>query len=271
MNKDLKAIGLPNGGPSITAPALWTSVGGAGFPLTAEDRAMLASVATVTRFRKGDRIYEEGIAASSVFNIISGIMKCYRSQDHKRQYVVGFLLPQDILGLAENGRYVNSAEAVTAVTAYRIPASVFEARLRTSVTLDFRVIGKLCRELRNAQDHALLLSRSRAVVKLALFIKMFGARQAEAGLPAGEVYLPMTQADIGGYINVAPEVVSRSLRELARCGAVAVRDRRHVAITDPAKLEAICTEADACHQVRRAECPVPGSRSEHNGRMLAAD
>ena len=90
----------------------------------------------------------------------------------------------------------------------------------------------------------MLLSQSRAVVKLALFLKMFGAGQAEAGMSAGEVYLPMTRADIGGYINVAPEVVSRSLRDLVRRGAIAVRDRRHVTIIDPARLKAVSSDAD---------------------------
>ena len=84
---------------------------------------MLAIIATVGRYKKGELIYQEGTRADHVFNIISGVVKSYRSQPNRKEQVMGFLFPHDLFGLAEQGRYVNSASAVTQVmlSRYRPP------------------------------------------------------------------------------------------------------------------------------------------------------
>lgn len=91
---------------------------------------MLAIIATVGRYKKGELIYQEGTRADHVFNIISGVVKSYRSQPNRKEQVVGFLFPHDLFGLAEQGRYVNSASAVTQVMLYKVPTAALEARLR---------------------------------------------------------------------------------------------------------------------------------------------
>jgi CRP-like cAMP-binding protein len=235
--------GPPDGGPSIVVPALWTS--GAAYPLNAEERALLAVIATVVRFRKGERIYKAGDRADAVFNIISGVVKSCSESPDKKQHIVGFLFADDLVGLAESGQYVNSAEAVTAVTLYRIPTRALEARLRRHPNLDFQIIAKLCHELRETQRHAFILSRQRAVAKIGLFIQMLETQQAAREQITGEVYLPMTRSDIASYVGISPEAASRSFRDLVVHGAITFRDRRHVKIIDRAQLEAVITEIDA--------------------------
>ncbi len=244
-----RSHGPPGGGPSIIAPALWTS--GAGYPLNAEERALLAVIATVVRFRKGETIYEAGDHADAVFNIITGVVKSYRDLPDEKQHIVGFLFPDDLVGLAESGKYVNSAEAVTAVTLYRIPTRVLEPRLRRNPNLDFQVIAKLCHELREAQRHAFLLSKQRAVARMGLFIQMLETYQDGQEQVTQEVYLPMTRSDIGAYVGISPEAVSRSFRDLVSRGAITFRDRRHLKIIDRAQLEAVIAEIDTTTVPRR--------------------
>jgi CRP/FNR family transcriptional regulator len=229
-----------NGGPSIVAPALWTP--DAAHPLNAEERALLAVIATVVRFSKGETIFEAGDHADAVFNIISGVVKSYRDLAEEKQHIVGFLFPNDLVGLAENGEYVNSAEAVTAVTLYRIPTRALEPRLRRHPNLDFQIIAKLCHELRETQRHAFILSKQRAIAKIGLFIQMLETQQAAREQIMEEVYLPMTHLDIAAYVGISPEAVSRSFRELALRGAITFRDRRHVKIIDRAQLEAVIAD-----------------------------
>ena len=52
----------------------------------------------------------------------------------------------------------------------------------------------------------------------------------------------MTRSDIGAYLGISPEAVSRSFRELAGHGAIALRDRRHLKTIDRALLEAAIAE-----------------------------
>jgi len=232
----------PSSGPTIIVPALWASGANSGYPLTAEERALLAVISTIVRFRKGERIYEEGDSANAVFNIIAGVVKSYQILPDKRQHIAVFLFADDLVGLAENGKYVNSAEAVTPVTMYRIPTAALEVRLRTNPSLDFQVISKLCHDLRETQHHAFLLSKQHAVAKLGLFLQMLETQQAAHGPSLGEVYVPMTRSDIGAYVGMSPEAVSRSLRDLVSLGAITFRDRRHIQIISRAKLEAAVSE-----------------------------
>lgn len=228
----------PGRGPTIMVPALWRSGENSGRPLTAEEQALLAVISTVVRFSRGERIYAEGGRADTVFNIITGVVKSYRTLPDGGQHIVSFLFADDLIGLAQNGVYVNSAEAVTAGTLYRIPTAALEARLRNYPDLDFQVISKLCHELREAQRHAVLLSEQHAVAKAGLFLQMLETHQAVRGESMGEVYLQMTRRDIAAYVGITPEAVTRSLRDLVSRGAIAFRDRRHVQIINRARLEA---------------------------------
>ena len=202
-----------------------------------------AVIATVRRYRKGETIYREGEQAAAVFNIITGVVKSFKALPDNEQYIVGFLFPNDLFGLAEYGSYVNSAEAVTAVTLYRIPTKALETRLRQNAKLDFEVIGKLCHDLREAQHHAFLLSKHRAIAKVGLFVQFLETMQAAQREITEEIYLPMARSDIGAYLGISPEAVTRSFRELANGGAIAFRDRRHLKIIDRALLEAAIAES----------------------------
>jgi CRP-like cAMP-binding protein len=228
----------PRGGPTIMVPALWTAGENSGRPLTAEEQALLAVISAVVRFRKGEQIYAEGERADAVFNIKTGVVKSCRTLLDGRQHVVGFFFADDLIGLAQNGSYVNSAEAVTTATLYRIPAAPLQARLRNYPDLDVQVISKLCHELREAQRHAVLLSERHAIAKVGLFLQMLETHQAARGESMGEVYLQMTRRDIAAYAGITPEAVTRSLRDLVGRGAITFRDRRHVQIINRMRLEA---------------------------------
>ena len=224
-------------GPSFTAPGLWVPVENPGLLLTAEERASLAAIATIVHYKKREEIYAEGADAHAAYNIVSGVVKSYRTLPNRKQYIVGFLFLGDLFGLVENGKYVNSAAAVTPVTLHRMPTVAVDSRLRGNPTLDFQVIAKLCQELRAAQRRAFILSRQRASTKLALFLETLETQQAGPdGASMEEVYLPMSRIDIGAYLGISPEAVSRALRELASLGAITLRDRRHIKITNRTQL-----------------------------------
>jgi CRP-like cAMP-binding protein len=240
MNKVNANSYPPKDGPSIVARAMWGSANSnLRRVLTKEQRAQIAGISSLVRFRQGEEIYREGDCADAVFNIINGAVTSYRSLPDARRHIVGFLFPDDLVGLAEEGRYVNSAKAATAVSAYRIPVQALEVRLRENSDLEFDVICKLCHELCEAQRHAFLLSRHRALPKVGLFLEMLENYQAVRGEGQGEIYLPMSRSDIADYIGISLEAVSRSFRALSTAGVIGFRNRRHVNIIDRARLNDI--------------------------------
>ena len=219
--------------------------------LSDEQRDQIAGISSLVRFHKGEEIYRQGGCADAVFNIITGVVKSYRSLPNARQHIVGFLFPDDLIGLAEEGLYVNSAAAVTAVSGYRIPAAALEARLRKDADLEFQIICKLCHELRETQRHAFVVSRHGAMAKIGLFLQMLENYQAERCEGVGELYLPMSRTDIGDYVGISLEAVSRSFRILASQGVISFRNHRHVKIIDRSRLNNIASENERSGLPRR--------------------
>ena len=140
--------------------------------LSDDERARLAVIASVIRFRKGADIYREGDRADAVFNIISGVAEAWQRSAGGAEHIVAFLFSDDVFGLAQEGQYANSIKALTPVTAYRIPVSALRSRLAADAALEFHVIAKLCHELRQAQRHAFLLANKRTLPKVTMFLQM---------------------------------------------------------------------------------------------------
>jgi len=227
-------------GPTIRAFDPWaSSAGHMPHLLTDHERAQLAVMASIVRFKKGEAIYRENDPADAVFNIISGVVSAYMKTPDGSEHMVAFLLPDDLFGLAAEGRYTNSAKAITAVSAYRLPVTALRRRLTKDAELEFHVICKLCQELRQSQRHAFLLSQRSAVIKIAMFVQMIEQIQNAGDEQTAEVNVPMDRSAIGEYTGLTLSAVSRAFRSLTTRGIIRVRNRRHVRIIDRPAFEKI--------------------------------
>src|SRR5664279_6530252 len=107
-------------GPAIRGVDPWApSAGKMRQLLSSEERARLAVLSSIVRFNKGEEIYREGEHADAVFNIITGVVKAYKTAPDGSEHITAFLFPDDLFGLAEEGRYTNSAKAITPLAVYR--------------------------------------------------------------------------------------------------------------------------------------------------------
>ena len=201
--------------------------------LSEREQNLLARIAVTVRFRTGELIYSAGDPARFVYAISAGAVRAYRVLPDGKRAVVAFLFPGDFFGLAENGTYLNSAQAVTPLTAHRLPVSGLTNLLRREPDLKWQILLKMCHEVREAQRHMIVLYHRGALAKLALFLQMLD-RWREGGEDdgRGEIYLPMTRSDIADYIGLSLAAVSRSFRTLAARHLIVFRDRRHLAIVD---------------------------------------
>jgi CRP/FNR family transcriptional regulator len=201
-----------------------------------EERTRLAAIASIARFKKGAEIYHEGDPANAVFNIISGVGKACKASPDRGEHIVAFLFQEDLFGLSEEGKYVNSVKAITPVTAYQFPVSALRSRLAKDAGLEFGVICKLSHELRQAQRHAFLLARRQALSKVAMFLEMLEQLQVSGGEGA-EIYMPMNRSDISGYVGMSLEAVSRAFRRLIKHRIIETRNRWHVKVVDRSAFE----------------------------------
>ncbi len=91
---------------------------------------------------------------------------------------------------------------------------------------------RILAELEEARRHALLLSRRRAISKLAMFLQFLEQLRGARGEKTAEIYLPMSRSDVGEYIGTTLAAVSRAFGALTAPGIIKVRNRRHVKIVD---------------------------------------
>lgn len=187
--------------------------------LTPRERQQLANIATRLQLPRGYVIYREGDPADSVFINGGGVVVAYAELPSGRRRVAGFRFQADIFGLAEQGRYVNTARAVTPVTVFRIPAGALMEILRHDAGLQFQFLCKVVDELRLAQRKTIIAARRDAAGRMAMFIDLLRHANSDPDAP-DRVGLPMTRADIGGFLNLTPESVSRACRQLTDQGIV---------------------------------------------------
>jgi CRP-like cAMP-binding protein len=204
--------------------------------LTNRQRQQLAAIATRLRLRPRMTIYESGSPARWVFAIDSGVVKTFRDLPSGKRRVTAFLFARDIFGLAEDGKFVNTAQPVTEVTLYRFPIEALEEALRADGNLQFQFLLKLTHELRQAQRLNVALTRRDAAGKVAMFVSML-ERQSPRADPASAIAVPMSRSDVANYVGLSLEAVSRATSELVRRRIISTPDRHSVRILDRARFD----------------------------------
>jgi CRP/FNR family transcriptional regulator, anaerobic regulatory protein len=221
--------------PSLKAiPFLSPCDDSASIRLTERQREQLTRIGVRLRLPPRLTIYREDSTAHSIFAIAEGVVKSYRDLASGKRVVAGFWFPRDLFGLAENGRYVNTTQAVTRVTVYRLPLDELIRLLKIDGELQFRFLVKVTHELRESQRRTILLNRRDAAGRLAMFVSFMAEEVEGPHTGIRLVPLPMTRSDIAGFLGLSLESVSRAAAELQRRGLVKFENRHLARILDPA-------------------------------------
>lgn len=199
----------------------------------------MAAIVTTIEVGAGAPLIDEGEPAAHVFNVTSGAIKVYKLLVDGRRQMTGFLFPGDFLGLANEETYAYSAEAVTASTVCRFPRRKIEALLTKYPKMERRLLGMASHELAAAQEQMLLLGRKNAREKIASFLLMLSRRAAQRGLSADPVLVPMSRNDIGDYLGLTTETVSRTFSDLKSTGIIELLPAGKVRLAQRAQLESI--------------------------------
>jgi len=206
--------------------------------LTVKQRRQLAALATRQRLPPRTVVFHEGDALSWVFIDGDGVLKSFRELPSGKRRIVAFLFPDDLFGLAENGRYVNTVRTVTGATVFRIPYQTLAAALQRDPELEFQFLSKVTHELRATQRQTLVLGRRDAAGRLAMFLIML-ERNMPQPRRAGRIPVLMSRTDIAEYLGLSLEAVSRATRDLARKGIVEFEGSHSVRVLDRNRFESL--------------------------------
>ena len=207
--------------------------------LNADELIEISRIVTTLELGPGEPLFDEAEPAAHMFNVTAGTMKVYKLLPDGRRQVTGFLFPGDFLGLANDDSYAYSAEAVTHSTLCRFQRRKLEDLLHRYPQLESRLLSMAGHELAAAQDQMLLLGRKTAREKIASFLLMLSERAARRGQPRDPVAVSMSRTDIGDYLGLTTETVSRTFTQLKSTGVIQLLAGGKVALSNMDELSDI--------------------------------
>ncbi|MET4323166.1 CRP/FNR family nitrogen fixation transcriptional regulator [Bradyrhizobium sp. JR4.1] len=189
-------------------------------------------VATEFSYRKGEEIYGEEEPAEHVYQVVVGAVRTYKMFSDGRRQIGAFHLPGDVFGLESRQTHRFAAEAIINTSVRLLKRASLERVAGTDVKVARKLWDMTAGELRHAEDHMLLLGRKTAMERVATFLLQMDRRLAVAGMMA----LPMCRRDVGDYLGLTVETVSRALSQLhvegilGFCGArqIVLRNRQRL-------------------------------------------
>jgi len=203
------------------------------------EQKRLKAIATTKQYGAQETIFSAEDPVSVIGTVVRGAVKTYKLLPDGRQQVIGFLFPGDFLGLANDQIYAYSAEAVTFSTLCRFPRTKLEPLLERYPQMERRLLSMASHELAVAQEQMLLLGRKTAREKVASFLVMLSRRAEQRGQPGNPVSVPMSRNDIGDFLGLTTETVSRTFTQLKSNGTITLLANGKVELANRRSLQDI--------------------------------
>ncbi|MDX1593333.1 MAG: fumarate/nitrate reduction transcriptional regulator Fnr [Gammaproteobacteria bacterium] len=187
---------------------------------------------------RGEHLYRAGDPFSSIYCVRSGSIKTYVNSDDGSEQVTGFHLPGELLGLAGicAEDMPGSAVALETSSVCEIPFDRIDILTESLPGLKDELIRLLSQKVLHYQTLTMLLSRKSAEERLAALLLSLSTRFQRRGFSATEFYLSMSRNDIGNYLGLAVETVSRMFTRFDTDGLLTVQ-RKYVKLHDIERLK----------------------------------
>jgi CRP/FNR family transcriptional regulator len=207
----------------------------------AEDMARVEQIVFARRrVRRGESLFKAGDIFTSLYSVRSGFLKTTVLNDDGREQVTGFNMSGELLGLDGIGGGVHEGNAVALedCEVCVLPFALIEELGREIPAIQRNLHGVLSREI--ARDHGvmMLLGSMRAEERLAAFLMNLSKRFTARGYSPSDFHLRMTREEIGSYLGLKLETVSRLFSRFQTDRLIEVQ-QKHVRILDSIGLKAL--------------------------------
>lgn len=209
--------------------------------LTAEELNRIDEIVTTRRkIKRGATLFHDGEKFTSLYAIRTGFFKTCVAAEDGRDQVTGFQMAGEIVGLdgIVNDHHTCNAVALEDAEVCVLPFDRIEELSREINALQRHVHKIMSREIVREHGVMLLLGSMRAEERLAVFLLNLVQRLHARGFSPSELVLRMTREEIGSYLGLKLETISRTFSKFAEDGIVEVK-QRHIRILDAAALQQI--------------------------------
>jgi len=211
-----------------------------------EEIARLDDIVSKSRpMHKGDLLFRQGEPMTSVYAIRAGSVKTFTLTHEGEEQINGFYFPGELVGLAglDDGYYPMSAKLMETTTVCEIPYERLDELQGQMPELRRSMMRTMGRELRDDQQMLMMLSRKTAEQRIATFLLKLSSRYQARGYSATQFRLTMSRNEIGNYLGLAVETVSRIFTRFSSAGLVRV-EGKEIELLD---LEALNEASGDCH------------------------
>lgn len=218
--------------------------------LNRDEMAQLDAVIRQSRrFKRGEYLFRSGDGFRSLYAVRTGYFKtCVSSRDGREQ-ATGFYMSGELMGLDGISANTHGCDAIALEDSdvCELPFSRMESLGRDIPSLQHHFFRLMSREIVRDQSVMLLLGNMKAEERLAAFLLNLSQRLASRGFAANDFILRMSREEIGSFLGLKLETVSRTLSKFQQLGWLRV-DHKHIQLLRPEELKALvagCSQANS--------------------------
>jgi CRP/FNR family transcriptional regulator len=184
-------------------------------------------------FKQGQRIHTIGQSFDTLYIVNSGFLKTVMIDESGNEQVISFPMKGDLFGIdgIHSQQFTSEAVALSNCDIILVPFKKFVAMGREHADLETAIYSVMSRELTREQVMVNMLGSLCAEARVARFLVSLSERFSALGYSGKEFNLRMTRHEIGSYLGLTLETVSRALSAFNDIGLIAV-DQRAIAIND---------------------------------------
>lgn len=186
------------------------------------------------RLKRGENVFHAGDRFNAIYAVRSGFFKTAKVDAAGREQVMGFFMRGELFGLdgIAAARYDNSASALEDSEIVVLPFALMEDMAREDRARQRQLHAILSREITRDHGVMMLLGKMSAEARLATFLFNLSVRFVRRGYSPSDFVLRMTREEMGSYLGLKLETVSRLFSEFQKSGLLEVQ-QKHVRILDP--------------------------------------
>jgi CRP/FNR family transcriptional regulator len=189
-------------------------------------------------FSSNDHVFRLGDPLENLYVVKSGSVKTFITNQIGEEQILNFYGPGDILGLdgLPYKQHASAAQSLETSSICAMPIHKLEEAFTQLIPhwlVDFAL-----NKIKEDSQNIYLLGKKNANTRIAAFLLKVAKNNKVIGCSDSEFYLSMSRDDIGNYLGLASETVSRTLTQMRKEGCVNL-DRRHVTIIDSKHLHTI--------------------------------
>ena len=187
-----------------------------------------------------ENVFVAGDPRSCLYRIERGMVCVYKLATNGQRQIIRFASPGDILGLGSSEDHMLGAQALQDVWVRYVPITALSRMIKIYPELAGQLYRALSDELTSLQDHLLVIGQKAALERVAYFLVDIARRNPPKDDNAPQtLVLPMTRQDMGDFLGLTLETVSRALTKLRVQHLIDFRHGSRITLLDRAKLETL--------------------------------